>query len=109
MNPKQVPDFIDHFNPLTDPRAERNQLHSMIEIIFLTVCATIACCEGWADIEAYGKAKLAYLRTFLTYKNGIPSDDTMRRFFRAVDPVQFQSLFRQWVQPFYTEPQSQEH
>jgi predicted transposase YbfD/YdcC len=45
----------------------------------------------------FGKIKIKYLREYLPYKNGIPSDDTFRRFFRAINPEKFQELFRQWV------------
>ncbi|NJO17144.1 MAG: transposase family protein [Thioploca sp.] len=38
------------------------------------------------------------LRQYLAYRNGIPSDDTLRRFFRAIDSNQFQRLFMQWIQ-----------
>ncbi|MDD5463388.1 MAG: transposase family protein [Methylococcales bacterium] len=34
----------------------------------------------------------------MPYKHGIPSDDTLRRFFRAIDTEQFQRLFIEWVQ-----------
>ncbi|MBS0236206.1 MAG: ISAs1 family transposase [Proteobacteria bacterium] len=33
----------------------------------------------------------------MPYKNGIPSDDTFRRFFRALSPNQFQELFHHWI------------
>ncbi|MGK4455797.1 ISAs1 family transposase, partial [Klebsiella pneumoniae] len=29
--------------------------------------------------------------------NGVPSDDTIRRFYRNVDPAHFEQLFREWV------------
>src|SRR5690606_18745340 len=49
------------------------------------------------DIEEFGKAKLDFLRQYLPYQNGIPSDDTLRRFFRAIDTSQFQRLSVQWI------------
>ena len=33
----------------------------------------------------------------MPYKNGIPSDETFRRFFRSINPENFQKLFREWV------------
>lgn len=33
---------------------------------------------------------------FFTYAHGVPSDDTVRRFFRDMDPKQFQSCFADW-------------
>jgi len=34
----------------------------------------------------------------MAHESGIPSDDTLRRFFRAIDTTQFQSLFVEWIQ-----------
>lgn len=69
----------------------------MSEILLATLCAAICGAEGWQDVEDFGNAKIDYLRQFLPYKNGIPSDDTFRRFFRALAPEKFQELFREWI------------
>jgi predicted transposase YbfD/YdcC len=90
--------FLDHFKDLEDPRSERNRDYTISEILLVTLCAAICGAEGWQDVEDFGKAKIDYLRQFLPYKNGIPSDDTYRRLFRAIDPEDFQRLFREWVQ-----------
>jgi predicted transposase YbfD/YdcC len=89
--------FLDCFNKLEDPRSIRNRLYSMSEILLVTLCACICGAEGWQDVEDFGKIKIEYLREYLPYKNGIPSDDTFRRFFRSIDPDKFQELFREWV------------
>ncbi|MBL7899066.1 MAG: ISAs1 family transposase [Crocinitomicaceae bacterium] len=89
--------FLDIFEGLEDPRSTRNRLYTMSEILLSTLCAAICGAEGWQDVEDFGKSKIDYLRHFLSFKNGIPSDDTYRRFFRSLNPEQFQSLFREWV------------
>lgn len=89
--------FLDIFEGLDDPRSTRNRLYTMSEILLTTVCAAICGAESWEDVEDFGSAKIDYLRQLLPYKNGIPSDDTFRRFFRALDPDKFQELFRAWV------------
>ncbi|SJM90942.1 transposase [Crenothrix polyspora] len=90
-------DFLDIFGQLDDPRIERKKLHPMPEILLLTLCAVICGAESWDDIEMFGKSKLMFLRQYLPYESGVPSDDTLRRFFRAIDTTQFQHLFIQWV------------
>jgi len=90
--------FLDSFGGIEDPRSNRNQLHSIEEILLLTLCAVICGAEGWQDIEDYGKAKLHLLRLYFDYNNGIPSDDTIRRFYRSIDPSAFEKMFREWVQ-----------
>jgi predicted transposase YbfD/YdcC len=91
-------DFLDIFGQLDDPRIERKKLHPMPEILLLTLCAVICGAESWDDIELFGKYKLMFLRQYLPYEFGIPSDDTLRRFFRAIDTTQFQRLFVKWMQ-----------
>ena len=88
---------MDVFNQLKDPRIERRKLHPMPEILLLTLCAVICGAESWNDIELFGRAKIDFLRTFLPFKNGIPSDDTVRRFFRAIDSNPFHRLFIEWI------------
>jgi predicted transposase YbfD/YdcC len=99
MHPlESEPSFVDEFAALTDPRAQRNQLYRVEEILLLSLCACICGAEGWQDVEDFGKLKLPYLRQYLEYANGTPSDDTVRRFYRHIDPEEFERLFRQWVQ-----------
>ncbi len=80
---EDVKGFIDFFKKVPDHRIERKKLYPVEEILLLTFCATIAGSDGWEDIELYGKTKLDMLRNYLPFKNGIPSDDTLRRFFRT--------------------------
>ena len=90
--------FMDTFEKIDDPRGKRNQLYSVYEILLVTFLAVICGAEGWIDIENYGKAKLKFLSRFSPFNNGVPSDDTFRRFFRAIDVEQFKEMFREWVQ-----------
>jgi len=94
------PGFLDFFEDLEDPRIERKKLYPMEEILLLTLCGTIAGCEGWTDIEDFGKSKLEMLKLYLPYQNGTPSNDTLRRFFRAIDPKAFQKKFVEWTEYF---------
>lgn len=73
--------FEDFKRSIVDHRVDRNKLHNFEEILFLTLCALICGCEGWRDIERYGKLKLEFLREFFPYIHGVPSDDTLGRFF----------------------------
>lgn len=88
--------FLDFFNSLDDPRSNRNRLYTMSAIFLCTLSAAICGAEGWQGVEDVGKAKVDYLSQFLPYKNSIPSDDTFRRFYRALDPGHFQVLFVWW-------------
>ncbi len=89
--------FLDNFEKIDDPRSNRNLLYTLAEILLVTFLAVICGAEGWQDVENYGKAKIDYLRKFLAYENGVPSDDTIRRLFRNIDPEHFKQIFCEWV------------
>lgn len=100
---KELAGFFDYFQDLPDPRIERRKLHPVPEILLLTLCGMICGCEGWEDLEEFGEAKLPLLQKYLPYEHGIPSDDTLRRFFRMLDPVAFEERFVAWVRSFQQE------
>jgi predicted transposase YbfD/YdcC len=89
--------FISIFGQIEDPRVERNKDHKLLDIIALAICAAVCGADGWTDIESFGKAKQAWLRTFLGLEKGIPSHDTIGRVFALLDPGVFQACFQQWV------------
>lgn len=88
----------EHFASLPEPRIDRQKRHDLIDIVSITICAVIAGAEAWTDVEAFGKAKEPWFRSFLELPNGIPSHDTFGRFFSLLDPQAFQKAFTQWVQ-----------
>lgn len=89
--------FLDHFEKIEDPRIDRKKLHPVSEILLTTLCAVICGSEGWSDVETFGKCKVNFLKQYLPFENGIPSDDTFRRFFRSIDSKVFQECFIDWV------------
>jgi predicted transposase YbfD/YdcC len=92
--------FLDFFKAVPDHRKNRRKLYTVLEILLITFAGIISGCDSWDDLEAYGKTKLDYLRKYLPYENGAPSDDTFRRFFRALNPEVFESCFMKWVESF---------
>lgn len=85
-----------HFAVLNDPRCDIQRRHKLIEMIIIAIAATLGGADGWVAIEAFAKAKEAWLRTFLDLPYGIPSHDSFGRVFRLIDPAQFAAGFRQW-------------
>lgn len=89
-----------YFNAINDPRQQAKVMHNFAETIMIVVCAVIAGCDVWEDIEDYCRVKLEWFRERirLELKNGIPSHDTMSRIFGAMDPKEFQAQFIEWAQ-----------
>ena len=86
------------FEDFDDPRREHGRLHSLWDIIALTICGMICGCNEVYEIQEYGKSKIDFLRTFLDLENGIPSHDTIGRVFSMLDPKAFRDCFAAWVE-----------
>jgi predicted transposase YbfD/YdcC len=87
-----------HFGTLKDPRAVHSIDHLLIDIIVITICATICGANNWEAVAAYGVDKYEWLKTFLALPNGIPSHDTFIRLFARLKPEELQSCFISWMQ-----------
>jgi predicted transposase YbfD/YdcC len=69
-----------------------------MNVLVIALLAMICGADGWEDMETFGNAKRAWLSTFLDLTHGIPSEDTFRRVFAALDPTAFNACFIAWVQ-----------
>jgi hypothetical protein len=57
--------ILNHFQHLHDPRVERTKDHNLVAIITIAILAILSGADGFVAIETYGKAKQAWLETFL--------------------------------------------
>jgi predicted transposase YbfD/YdcC len=93
----QVVGWIEHFEPLEDPRQSGKVDYVLSEILLLVLLAVLGGAEGWVEVAAFGRKKLAFLRRFAPFTNGTPSHDQLGTVFAALDAEQFQSCFIAWT------------
>lgn len=86
-----------HFENVTDPRADRGETFPLLEMVFVALCAAICDCNGWADVERFGNAKLVWLRKFMPFEKGIPSHDTFTKVFARLDTLEFYAALESWA------------
>jgi predicted transposase YbfD/YdcC len=87
-----------HFGELKDPRAAHSIEHKLIDILIITICATICGANDWEAIAEYGQTKQDWLKTWLELPNGIPSPDTFSRVFARIKPSELQKCFIGWME-----------
>ena len=97
MTDKAVTSLSEAFVHVQDPRVQGRCRYPLIEVIVVSVCATLAGANTWAEIETFGNSKIVWLRGFLPFENGIPSHDTFGRIFALIDAEEFQRGFIRWV------------
>jgi hypothetical protein len=85
--------MLEHFSALRDPRQIAKVVHPLPEILLLVLAATLAGADDFVEVQAWGEERLAFLRRFLPYANGVPSHDTLNGVINALDPELFKRCF----------------
>ena len=96
ITPESLMTFADSITEI-DPRIDRCKLHMAESIVFLSLAAVICGAQTWNAIEDFGIAKEDFFKAHLPRWHGVPSHDTISRFFAAVETVKFENLFRSWI------------
>lgn len=89
--------LLEHFSRIEDPRDVRRILHPLPEILLLVVCGTVADCDDYENIAAWGAAHLPFLRRYLPYEHGVPGERWLTILMNRVNPALFSSAFTAWV------------
>ena len=89
--------LLDHFAEVADPREAWRVAHPLPEVLLLVVCGSIASCDDFDDIAAWGKAHLDFLRRFLPYHHGTPCERWLNILMNRIDPGLFSACFMAWV------------
>ena len=93
-----------HFRRLKDPRRKHRRRHPLLSIIVIALCAVIATCDDWQQVETFARERREWFATFLDLPNGTPSHDTFERVFDRLDSDALQRCLLGWVQAVSGEP-----
>jgi predicted transposase YbfD/YdcC len=86
------------FSCLRDPRSSnREKDHSLLNIVAIALCASIAGADDWPKVVAFGAARLDWLKTFLDLPGGIPSRRTFERVFARLSPAGLGICLERWL------------
>jgi DDE_Tnp_1-associated len=88
--------FIEYFKLIANPENSRETGHSLIEIVFIAVCAYICGANSWDGVFEFAQTREAWLRKYIRLINGVPSRVTYWRTFTNINPYNFQKSFREW-------------
>lgn len=95
--------LLEHFSQVEDPRDVRRILHPLPEILLLVVCGTIADCDDYEEIAAWGAAHIDFLRRYLPYAHGVPGERWLTILMNRINPALFAAAFTDWVRQSWPE------
>src|SRR5882672_1296296 len=93
--------LLKHFSRLDDEREPWRVMYPLSEVLLLLTCATIASCDDFDDIAAWGRHHLGVLRRFAPFHFGIPCERWLRTLVNRVDPVLFGRCFEDWIKALW--------
>ena len=95
--------LIEKLSVLTDYRQPWKVVHKLSDIVLLVICAVIAGCDGWDEIEDFGRERLDWLRKYGEFEPDVqPSADTIARVMSCISATHFQKIFCEWMKACHT-------
>lgn len=89
--------LLDHFGRIDDPRDPRRVAHPLAEVLLVVVCGTIADCDDFEAIAAWGAAHMGFLRGYLPYHHGVPGGRWLTLLMNRINPALLSAAFMAWV------------
>src|SRR5215210_525505 len=95
--------LLNHFGQIEDPREPWRVAHPLPEVLLLVVCATMADCDDYDSIAAWGQAHLPVLRRYRPYHHGVPGGRWLTLLMNRINPALFAAAFTAWVRETWPE------
>jgi predicted transposase YbfD/YdcC len=89
--------LLKEFSQICDDREPWRVAFPLAEVLLLLTCATIADCDDFDDVVAWGEHHLGLLRRFGEFHHGIPCARWLRALVNRIDPVMFGRCFESWI------------
>jgi predicted transposase YbfD/YdcC len=90
-------EIIYHLRQVSDTRSHINQDYPVLEMSFLLISALISGSKSWADIHIFGETRLGWLRQYLPFEQGIPTQQNIARIVRTMVPESLMAALVSWV------------
>jgi predicted transposase YbfD/YdcC len=101
MPRSRVAVLLKHFSQLADGREPWWIVYPLAEVLLLLTCATIAGCDDFDDIVAWGEHHLDFLRRFSPFHHGIPCVRWLQTLVNRIDPELFGRCFESWIKELW--------
>ena len=95
-------DIIAALKKIEDPRQQGKIDYSLVNILFISICAIFNSAETWEDIAMYAKYREDWLSKYIDMSPGIPSSYTFRRVFGLISPDEISHLTYDIISKFFT-------
>ncbi len=89
--------LLKHFSEIEDDREPHRVAYPLAEVLLLVTSATIAACDDFDEIAAWGEHHLSFLRRFAPFHHGVPCARWLRVLINRIDPDLFRRCFESWV------------
>lgn len=91
-----------YFGSLRDPRLTNRTTYSLVDILFVTICAVLCGAEDLEDVATYAQEKREWLQSFLNVSDQTPCYSTFWWTFVLLKPEDLERCFVDWVQALIT-------
>ena len=89
--------FLDHMRVVPDHRIPGMVTYPLDEVLLATLVGVVCGADDWDGVEEVATGALDWLRSFLPFKNGIPTAQTLRKVFRLLDAEALGRGFAAWT------------
>lgn len=90
--------IVSSFSIIPDPRKPRNQIYPIFDLITIAILGILCGADDWVEVNLWASSNIEWLKQFDVCINGVPSHDTLSRFFRYLDSKAFDKCFISWTQ-----------